>query len=403
MRSSPSLCVLGCVILTLALCVTSWAQGLTSFGTGFIVDSRGYILTNEHVVHRAKTVQIIIGGKEKHDATILSVDLDHDLALLKIDADRPLTSIAIGNSAEVRRQEAVLAVGFPFGEDAITSTSGRIVSIRKEGANQLLVTDVVVNPGNSGGPLLNDRGEAVGVIRSLLLANVDGTKVKAGEIYAIPISFANPMLAAIPDFDWVSVGRARGRMELHEIDAAMSPAVVQILSDRVRPGTIEGAAGEGVSDFAKNAVALLTSYLERMDVEYEVKTDGEYPYIRTEWKMKNAVHHPCVIIDTKREIVYLYLNRYLSAPPDHPKLAEILRTLMRYNWRVNIGKFEWDKTDGEIRYSYTFTTENGLGFEAFDAIYFALLKLGDELWPAFMELTALPNTDTPDPDTEENE
>jgi len=76
---------------------------------------------------------------------------------------------------------------------------------------------------------------------------------------------------------------------------------------------------------------------------------------------------------------------------------------MRYNWRVNIGKFEWDKTDGEIRYSYTFTTENGLGFEAFDAIYFALLKLGDELWPGFMELTALPNTDTPDPDTEENE
>lgn len=366
-----------CLLWVLAAC----ADDLTSLGSGFIVDPRGYVITNEHVVHRAKTVEVIIKGREVLPATILSVDQDHDLALLKVDADRPLVALPLGHSAEVKRQEVVLALGFPFGEGSITTTSGRIVSIRTEDANQLIVTDAVANPGNSGGPLLNEKGEVVGVISSLLLAEVGGAKVKAGEVYAIPVSFAMPMFAAIPGFDWTAVGRARGRMELSELDAAASPAVVQIRSDKVAPGTIEGAAGEGVNDFAENAVALLDEYLNRMEVKHEVKTDREHPLIVTEISLEHASHHPSIVVDAERELVYLYLNRYIVAPPDHPKIDTILRTLMDYNWRVNVGKFEWDKTDGEVRLSQIFTTENGLGFEAFEAIYFALCRLGDQLWP----------------------
>jgi len=108
------------------------------------------------------------------------------------------------------------------------------------------------------------------------------------------------------------------------------------------------------------------------------------------------------VVDADRELVYLYLNRYLMAPPDQANIDTVLRTLMDYNWRVNIGKFEWDKSDGEVRFSHVFTTENGLGFEAFEAMYFALARLGDQLWPelkAIVDGEAAAETDT----DEENE
>jgi serine protease Do len=255
---------------------------LKSYGTGFLVDPRGYILTNEHVVHRAKSVKVVLGERDTFPATILSADEDHDLALLKIESDTPLPMIPVGKSSEVKRQQRVLAIGYPFGETAVTSTGGRLVSIRKEGADQLLVTDVVANPGNSGGPLLNDRGEAIGVISSLLMAQVGGTRVKAGEIYAIPISFALPLLAAIPDFDWTAVGAAETRLAPDELDARASPAVAQVLSDRVERGQISGAAGEGEKGFSENATALLTSYVERMELKHEVdRTTCESSLTRT--------------------------------------------------------------------------------------------------------------------------
>ena len=362
---------------------------LQSFGSGFIVDQNGYILTNEHVVHRAKTVNVVLREKDTFPATVLSVDAENDLALLKIETDEHLTSVRLGSSAEVKRQQSVLAMGFPFGEDAISSTSGSIVSVRKDAAKQLIVTDVLANPGNSGGPLLNDRGEAIGVISSLLIAEIGGTPTKAGETYAVPISFAFPMLAAIPDFDWSAVGEVTGRMGLDEIDAATSPAVVQILSDRVAPGTIEGAAGEGEASFSENAVALLCSYLDRMEFQYDVDTDAERPVIDLTIKMDNASHQVIIVIDAEKELVYMCLSRYLSAPEDHPNIDAIMQTLMDYNWRLNIGKLEWDTDDGEVRLSYTFTTENGVGFQAFEAILVTLVQTGDNLWPELSELTAV--------------
>ncbi len=379
-----------CVCVALVLGAGGWARcqqnELKSFGSGFIVDARGYVLTNEHVVHRAKSVKVLINRKDSFIATVLSVDADHDLALLKIEADRPLAAIPIGNSSEVKRQQNVMAIGFPFGEGAITSTSGRIVSIREEGANQLLVTDAVVNPGNSGGPLLNDRGEVIGVIRSLLLAEVGGARVKAGEIYAIPISFALPMLAAIPGYDWSAVGKAQQTMELSVLDSKASPAVVQVLSDRVEPGTIAGASGQERDAFKEDALALIKSYIDRMELKYDVDTGTAKPVITVAVKMDNATHHLRIVIDAENELVYLFLNRFVTVAEKSPQLAKVLRALMDYNWQLNVGKFEWDKSDGEVRYSYTFTTENGVGFEAFEAIFVTLLKTGDRLWPELSKL-----------------
>lgn len=388
MIRNATVCLLGVLLLSTTMVAWSQENTLTSFGSGFIVHPEGYILTNEHVVHRAKSVQVVIGKTQTLAATILATDADHDLALLKVESDKALPSIDLGNSNEVRRQQSILVIGFPFGEADVTSTSGQVVSIRTEGADRLLVIDAVVNPGNSGGPVLNDRGEAVGVVKSLLMAEVGGTRTKAGEIYAAPISFALPMLASIPKFPWSAVGARTERIPLEQLDEQASKAVVQIMSDRVDPGTIEGAGSEEQQAFSENALALIKSYLDRMELKYEASAEeGKSPAIGFIMKMDNKEHQVGIIIDAERQLVYVYINRYLAAPGDHADIGAILTTLMDLNWKLNVGKFEWDKNDGEVRYSYTFTTENGVGFEAFEAIVSTLLSTADQLWPELSKLT----------------
>ena len=124
-----------------------------------------------------------------------------------------------------------------------------------------------------------------------------------------------------------------------------------------------------------------------MELKYEVDTSDNYPVFTAPVKMDNATHRLRIVIDTERELVYMFLNRYLSVPEDHPNLNAILKALMDYNWQLNVGKMEWDKTDGEVRYSFTFTTENGVGFEAFEAIVTSLLGTGDKLWPELSKLS----------------
>ena len=101
----------------------------------------------------------------------------------------------------------------------------------------------------------------------------------------------------------------------------------------------------------------------------------------------NATHLVRVVIDARRGLVYIFLNRYLALPNDDPARDAVLRELMKLNWSLNIGKFEWDPSDGEVRFSYCFTTENGVGYEAFDAVVRTLLQTGDRLWPELKRLT----------------
>lgn len=359
---------------------------MVSTGTGFVVDARGYILTNEHVVHLAQRVRVRFQDETTLPAQVISVDAQRDLALLKVTANQPLPALPIGKSAEVRRQEQVLAIGFPFGEGAVTSTSGRIVSLRSEGAAQVFVSDAVINPGNSGGPMLNERGEVIGVIKSILIATIGGERMKAGEAFAVPISFALPMLAAIPDFDWSAVGRGgREPAPLTEVDARASPAVAQIISDRA-PGAAGGADTDEAKAFRENATALIKTYLDRLELKYEALEDRNPPMFVVPFRMDNASHTLGILIDQEHLLVHMFLNRYLEVPQDHPRLAEIMRHLMTLNWRLNAGKFEWDESDGEVRYSFVFTTENGVGYEAFVAILRTLLDTGDKLWPALDKL-----------------
>jgi hypothetical protein len=159
------------------------------------------------------------------------------------------------------------------------------------------------------------------------------------------------------------------------------------------PSPPSGAAGAPVAanpwlDKAQ-AEARVRDYLTRMKIDSPVETmttEGN-PMLAFTKTMKNATHQVRILVNPELKQVYIFLNRYLTAKPDSAALPQVLQRLMEENWNWNVGKFEWDKSDGEIRYSYCFTTENGVGFEAFEATMLTLLQRGDEMWPELRKLT----------------
>ncbi len=138
-----------------------------SLGSGVIVDKKGFILTNNHVIDRASKIQVKLNGeRNNYTAKVIGTDEETDLAIIKIEADHDLPTAKLGNSDAVKVGDWVLAFGSPFGLDA-TVTAG-IVSA-KDRANvglqfqRFIQTDAAINPGNSGGPLVNMAGEVIGI------------------------------------------------------------------------------------------------------------------------------------------------------------------------------------------------------------------------------------------------
>lgn len=157
-------------------------------GSGFIVDPSGIIITNAHVVKDAKEVTVKLTDRREYRAKVLGADAKTDIAVLKIDA-KNLPVLALGNTKDLKVGEWVLAIGSPFGfENTVTagvvSAKGR--SLPDDSYVPFIQTDVAVNPGNSGGPLLNTRGEVVG-INSQIYSRSGGYQ---GVSFAIPIDVA---------------------------------------------------------------------------------------------------------------------------------------------------------------------------------------------------------------------
>src|SRR2546427_1471123 len=160
-----------------------------SLGSGVIVDSKGYILTNRHVVEKADRIRVKLQddpGSVLHDAKVIGSDQETDLAVIKIDVDRSLPTAKLGNSDSMQVGDWVLAVGSPFGLQAtvtagIVSAKGRnIVPLRQ--FQSFIQTDAAINPGNSGGPLVNMDGEVIGINTAILT----DTNAYAGVGFALP-------------------------------------------------------------------------------------------------------------------------------------------------------------------------------------------------------------------------
>ena len=220
-------------------------------GSGFVLDKEGHILTNHHVVENAQLVEVTLHDKHKYKATVVGDDPNHDLALLQIQGAPNLQPATLAESSGLIVGQQVYAIGNPFGFSG-TMTRGIISAIRSiemPSGNKIedaIQTDASVNPGNSGGPLLNSHGEVIG-ITTLIASNPNGgADQSAGIGFAIPISTAKAVLS-----DFEHYGRVR-RPSLDTVTLAIGPDIAEqiglpadygILIERVLPGGAAERAG----------------------------------------------------------------------------------------------------------------------------------------------------------------
>jgi Do/DeqQ family serine protease len=186
-------------------------QPVIGSGSGVIISKDGYIVTNNHVIEGAEEIEVILNDKRTFTAKLVGTDPNTDIALLKIDAD-DLKYLEYGDSDDLKLGEWVLAVGNPFNLTStvtagIVSAKARSINIlsnprNKFGIESFIQTDAAVNPGNSGGALVNSKGELVGI--NTAIASRTGSYT--GYSFAVPINIAKKVVADLMEFGSVQRG-----------------------------------------------------------------------------------------------------------------------------------------------------------------------------------------------------
>lgn len=164
-----------------------------SLGSGFIIDKEGYVVTNNHVIEDADQIKVKLGDEKEFDAQVIGRDASTDLALLKITSVQELPVVKLGDSAQLKIGQWVVAIGSPFGLErtvtaGIVSAKGRVIGSGPY--DDFIQTDASINPGNSGGPLINMKGEVIG-INTAIVASGQGIG------FAIPINLAKGIIAQL--------------------------------------------------------------------------------------------------------------------------------------------------------------------------------------------------------------
>lgn len=208
-----------------------------SLGSGFIIDSAGYVVTNNHVIAGADTIIVRLKDRRELKAEVIGSDERSDIALLKIEADN-LPQVKIGRSDNLKVGAWVMAIGSPFGFDhsvsvGVISATGR--TLPSENYVPFIQTDVAINPGNSGGPLFNLDGEVIG-INSQIYSRTGGFM---GLSFAIPIDVATDIIKQLKhkghaSWGWLGVLIQDVNKELaesFEMDEPMGAVVLRVLED----------------------------------------------------------------------------------------------------------------------------------------------------------------------------
>ncbi|MBI2152191.1 MAG: DegQ family serine endoprotease [Candidatus Rokubacteria bacterium] len=273
-----------------------------SSGSGVIVDPRGYILTNNHVIENAADIQVRLSDQRKFPATLVGRDPKTDLAVLKIEAPGPLPVAELGDSDRLKIGQWAIAIGNPFGLDrtvtlGIVSATGRM----RLGVSQFenfIQTDASINPGNSGGPLLNLDGKVVG-INTAIVATGQGIG------FSIPINMAKEVMAQL-----INQGRVvRGWLGI----------VIQDLSDELAGGFgVAPRSGVLVADVMKDSPAEAAG-LRAGDVivEFGGRATPEVPELQ---------------------------RRVAATPPGQPIPLTILREKKQERLTVKLGEMPGEET-----------------------------------------------------------
>ncbi|MDR1074868.1 MAG: Do family serine endopeptidase [Xanthomonadaceae bacterium] len=216
--------------------------GGRSMGSGFIISADGYVLTNHHVVDGAGQVKVKLADRREFNANVIGSDQQYDVALLKIDA-RNLPFARIGDSNSLKPGQWVVAIGSPFGLDhsvtaGIVSATGRSNPYADQRYVPFIQTDVAINQGNSGGPLLNTRGEVVGINSQIFSASGG----------YMGISFAIPIDLAMSAVDQI---KATGRVNRGQIGVMVGP----VSADAAQGFSLPDTRGALVNDVVAGSAA----------------------------------------------------------------------------------------------------------------------------------------------------
>ena len=165
-----------------------------SLGSGFIINSEGYIITNDHVVRDAESIQVKLSNDKVYNGKVVGSDSKTDIAVIKINAGQPLPAAVLGDSGKLQVGQWAIAIGNPFGLDrtvtvGVISATGR-ANMGIETYEDFIQTDASINPGNSGGPLLNVFGEVIGINTAIVAAG-------QGIGFAIPVNMAKQVVAQL--------------------------------------------------------------------------------------------------------------------------------------------------------------------------------------------------------------
>ena len=210
------------------------SQPLGSRGSGFIIDSHGYILTAQHVIDKAKDIEIRLADSQRLPAQIVAAEPQIDVAILKITTDRELPTLAFGDSDAIRVGDLAMVFGYPFGRESsmnlgIVSRSGR--SYPDSASYEFIQTDAGAYPGGSGGPLLNTKGNVIGMIT---MASERGNMG-----FATPINVIKrvlPRLANGEKFAWGWLGVQMSDVSLEQAKMLGIHPVKGVVVSSVLPG-----------------------------------------------------------------------------------------------------------------------------------------------------------------------
>lgn len=223
-----------------------------ALGSGFVIDKAGHIVTNFHVIEGAEEIRVSFSNRDRVRATIVGIDPSTDLAVLKVTAtSRALTPLRLGDSDAVRVGDPVVAIGNPFGLER-SVTAGIVSALQRQIAapdqypiDRVIQTDAAVNPGNSGGPLLDAHGEVIGVNTAIRAAS-DLAPGNVGIGFAVPVNTVKQVVSQL-----IEKGRVRRAflgVRVQEIDAALSrvfrlPVRSGLIVQSVERGSAADAAG----------------------------------------------------------------------------------------------------------------------------------------------------------------
>jgi Do/DeqQ family serine protease len=229
-------------------------QHRRSLGSGVLVDRRGHILTNHHVILRASEIHVTLVSGEEYDGALVGSDPGSDLAVVKIDLEEEIEPAGLGTSSDLMIGESVIAIGNPFGlshtvTTGVISALNRSIQAGEQVFKDFIQTDASINPGNSGGPLLNIRGEVIGV-NTAIYSEAQGIG------FAIPVDRVRRIMDDLIAFGEVQA--AWFGLEVQALDEKLAAyleyeGTAGVLVTEIYPGSPSAKAGLKVQDILVQA------------------------------------------------------------------------------------------------------------------------------------------------------